>query len=148
MPYELCRHVKANGRRCQSPCLSDKNWCFFHARLHFRHRSFREAKPQNSPTPLIMPVIEDRESIQVAASLVVAALASGHIDDKRAAAILRALQLASRNLAGGVEIAPKPDWIVRSYVPTLDGLELAARTMSDSSTPPKLEPRDPSHPPS
>jgi hypothetical protein len=143
MPYEFCRHVKTNGRRCQSPCLTDQFWCFFHARLHFRHRSLRTVKPAHTPSPLVLPVIEDRESIQVAASLIVGGLATGHLDDKRAASLLRALQIASRNLVGDVVIAPNPDWIVRSYVPTLDGNELAPRRMSDNSTPPPFEPRDP-----
>ncbi len=137
MPYELCRHIRANGKRCHAAALTNEFWCFFHTRLHFRHRAVRSAKAAAGPTPLILPPIEDRESIQVAASVIVGALATGHLDDRRAASIIRALQLASRNLTEFVHTEPHPDSTVRSYTPTLDGLELAPRHMSDHSTPPE-----------
>ena len=143
MPYELCRHIRANGKRCHAAALTNETWCFFHTRLHFRHRAVRSAKAAATPTPLILPPIEDRESIQVAASIIAGALATGHLDDKRATSILRALQLASRNLSGFPITEPNPDTTVRSYTPTLDGLELAPRHMSDNSTPPPITPRTP-----
>lgn len=145
MPYELCRHVKANGRRCQSPTLTDSFWCYFHARLHSRHRDLRSAKPSCTPTALTIPPIEDRESIQVALSLVIGAIASGHIDEKRAATILRGLQIACRNLGGDGYLMTEPyaSSIVRSFQPTADGLNLAPRRMDDNSAPPKLSVPDP-----
>ncbi len=140
MPYELCRHIKTNGQRCHSPAASGENWCFFHTRLYFRHRAIRSAKAKIEVNKLYLPPIEDRESIQVAASLVVSALSTGHVDEKRATAILRALQLASRNLDEFPVTQPAADSIVRSYRPTLDGIELAPRRMSDESTPPEPAP--------
>ncbi len=137
MPYELCRHIKSNGQRCHSPAASGEDWCFFHARLHFRHRAIRSANPKIEVNKLYLPPIEDRESIQVAASLLVAALSTGHLDEKRATAILRALQLASKNLSEFPITEPRPESIVSSYQPTLDGIELAPRLMSDRSTPPE-----------
>ncbi len=141
MPYELCRHIKANGTTCKAPCVTDSFWCYFHARMHFRHRAIREAKATVATSPLILPVLEDRESIQVAASLVACALALGRIDEKRASTILKALALSARNLTRRLDTEPMPNTVARSYTPTLDGLDLAPRQMSDNSTPPPYPPR-------
>jgi hypothetical protein len=132
MPFELCRHVKSNGRRCESPALRKQQWCFFHERLHTRHRYIRESKATLPDTPLRIPSLEDPESIQIGISLVVEALATGRIDDKRASVLLRGLQAASRNVAH-VDNAPYYKRVVREFQPTLDGLALAPAKMSDGS---------------
>ena len=36
--YAVCRHLKTNGRRCQSPALTGGALCFFHRNLHQTHR--------------------------------------------------------------------------------------------------------------
>lgn len=132
MPYELCRHVKSNGRRCESPSLQKQSWCFYHDRLHTRHRYIREAKATFPDTPLRIPSLEDPESIQIGLSLVVEALATGRLDDKRASVLIRALQVASRNVA---QVNNKPYYkeVVREFTPTLDGLALAPAKMSDKT---------------
>jgi hypothetical protein len=132
MPYQLCRHVKSNGRRCESPALREKSWCFYHERLHSRHRSIREAKATLSETPLRIPSLEDPESIQIGLSLVVEALATGRLDDKRASVLVRALQAAARNVAH-VRNSPYYKAVVREFTPTLDGLALAPAQMSGDS---------------
>ena len=42
----LCAHVKTNGTQCQSPAMSDSYFCYFHERLHQRHKRYHatEAK--------------------------------------------------------------------------------------------------------
>jgi len=32
--YQLCRHIKTNGQRCQSPALLGSAFCYFHSRVH------------------------------------------------------------------------------------------------------------------
>jgi hypothetical protein len=132
MPYELCRHVKSNGRRCESPALRKRSWCFYHDRLHTSHRSIRAAKATLPDTPLRIPTLEDPESIQIGLSLVVEALATGRLDDKRASLLIRALQAASRNV-GQVRNNPYYKSVVREFTPTLDGLALAPAQMSGDS---------------
>ena len=138
MPYEICRHIKTNGRRCQSPALTDQFWCYFHDRLHFRHRSVLQAKRVAAPAPLLMPVLEDRESVQVAISLVAGAIATGHLDDKRTAALLKILTLANRNVgkAGDLINSAGSADAVLSFLSTLDGRDIDWRRMSDDSEPP------------
>ena len=34
--YPECRHVRPSGSTCNSPALSNSNWCYFHLRLHQR----------------------------------------------------------------------------------------------------------------
>jgi hypothetical protein len=135
MPYELCRHIKANGLRCESPALSEEYWCFFHHRLLTRHRNIRAIKSDSPQPNLQLPPLEDRESIQLALSLIFEAIASGVLAEKRATVLLRVIAIASRNVIGA-EIQPWDiDGLVRSYMPTLDGLALAQRQMDDNSVP-------------
>ena len=121
MPSTICRHIKTNGARCGSPALTQTTFCYFHHGLRKSH-----AKPQpndapaiihstlddghgNQRNPLIaeyyrpvyadldLPPLEDRESVQIAISMVVGALAANRIDPKRASMLLYALQVASSN---------------------------------------------------
>ena len=125
---QLCRHIKTNGTRCKSPSLSEGTWCYFHPRLHQRHTAFR-------PTPatrgylipgqhLELTALEDRESVQVALSVVINALATGQLDIKRATALLYGLQLASNN-ARGLHTEPYASNTVRTVEPSPEGLDLA-----------------------
>ena len=42
MEATICRHIKTNGRRCKSPSLGLSALCYFHSRLHRRHRNLVE----------------------------------------------------------------------------------------------------------
>jgi hypothetical protein len=145
MPFELCRHIRTGGIRCQSPAIKGGLWCFFHARFHACHRNIRPEKPKRDA--ITLPPLEDSDAIQTALSLVVAAIASGRLDEKRARAILQAITLASRNIKVQ-RLVPSPEDAVQSFMPTLDGLPLANRAMSDNSAPPPYPPAQPPLPPS
>jgi hypothetical protein len=128
MELTLCRHVKTNGTRCKSPSLTGATWCYFHHRLHQRHTAFR---PTPASRGYLIPgqhielnALEDRESVQVALSVVINALATGQLDIKRATALLYGLQLASNN-AAGLQSRPYAPDIVRSVEPSPEGLDLA-----------------------
>ncbi|QNI37444.1 hypothetical protein [Edaphobacter albus] len=124
----LCRHLKTNGTQCQSPQMEGSNYCFFHDRLHARHKNYRFTKTtERSMMPVFdikLHALEDAESVQVAISAVVNALAVGVLDEKKAKALLYGLQLASINIT---RLAPKPkqEEIVREVSTTDDGLHLA-----------------------
>jgi hypothetical protein len=128
MQYPLCRHIKTNGLQCQAPSLSEGQYCYFHSRLHQRHRTYR---PTGAARAYLIPgqhieltALEDRESVQVALSVVINALATGQLDTKRATALLYGLQLASHN-ATGLHTKPYAPDIVRTALPTEEGLDLA-----------------------
>jgi hypothetical protein len=128
MQYELCRHIKTNGLQCKAAALTDGLWCYFHHRLHQRHNTFRHTEATRGyliPGQHIeLTALEDRESVQVALSVVINALATGKLDIKRATALLYGLQLASNN-ARGLYTEPYASSTVRSIDHSPDGLDLA-----------------------
>jgi hypothetical protein len=150
MEATICRHIKTNGRRCKSPSLGLSAFCYFHSRLHRRHRNLVETSsalveihpnpastasgaPQyqpdyatQDPIELDLPPLEDAESIQVSISLLIAALARNRITAKRAAVLLYGLQLASTN-ARSITIEPSASSITRILTRTKSGLDLAPR---------------------
>jgi hypothetical protein len=128
MTYRLCRHIKTNGLQCHSPALEDGQWCYFHHRLHGRHEKYR---PTAATRGYLIPgqhieltALEDRESVQVALSVVINALATGQLDIKRATALLYGLQLASNN-ARGLQTKPFAPDVVRAIESSPEGLDLA-----------------------
>jgi hypothetical protein len=128
MQYALCRHIRTNGTQCEAPSLSEGQWCFFHARLHQRHSRFRPIEIATDSIVRAQPVhlsaLEDRESVQVALSVVINALASGQMESRQATALLYGLQIASSNLAR-INSNPSPAKVVVSAEPTPDGQYLA-----------------------
>jgi len=117
MSVEFCRHIRTTGQRCGVPALRGKVYCYYHHRSLKRHQGVQPdtsdlvlhpmrpdalgqpeptlAAPQPKPITLDFPPLEDRESIQVAASMIVAALGRNQLDGKRAATMLYGLQVAS-----------------------------------------------------
>ncbi|HUZ96907.1 MAG TPA: hypothetical protein VMU57_18535 [Edaphobacter sp.] len=134
MPTPLCRHVRTNGTRCGSPSLSGNQWCYFHNRLHHRHRGFRHTEASRGylipGQNLELLALEDAESIQLALSMVINALATSTLDTKCASALLYGLQLASLN-ASRLHPRPKASEVVRDYATSADGLDLAISHYSD-----------------
>jgi hypothetical protein len=122
--YPLCRHIKTNGHRCQSPALRGQSLCHFHRKLRVMHRpaetpqaAIAQWTPQSldyfiehNQDPLAMATanqargvlkvlpLEDPESIQLVISTLFAALANREVDKSHARLLLHALQLASYNV--------------------------------------------------
>jgi hypothetical protein len=128
MHYPLCRQIKTNGLQCKSPALTDAPYCYFHTRLNERHSGYRyTAVTRGYLVPgqhIQLSTLEDRESIQVALSLVINALAIGALDTRRATTLLYGLQLASSN-AANLNLTPHAPDVVRTAESTPDGLDLA-----------------------
>lgn len=84
MPYPLCRHIKTNGLQCEAPSLTGESFCYFHTRLHQRHAAFRHTdRTRGYLVPgqhIELAPIEDRDSVQLALSLVINALAAGQLE--------------------------------------------------------------------
>lgn len=112
LQYPTCSHVRTNGTVCQSPALRESNFCYFHQRERQRQHNFRQARTVklSTKTParddmdaeilesLALPVLEDAAAIQVAASVLIKAVTSNHITERRAGLALYALQIAALNL--------------------------------------------------
>jgi len=126
MELSLCRHIKTNGIRCKAPSLTGGLWCYFHQRLHTRHTAFRFNEATRGyllPGKHIeLSPLEDRESVQVALSVVINELATGGLDTKRATALLYGLQLASNNARG---LRTEPFDAVLSADSSPEGIDLA-----------------------
>jgi len=92
--YTECRHIKANGLRCESPALRGTPYCYFHTRLHNLAKA-----PKPSPDVSIkLPVLEDSTTIQIALAQVLDELGSSRLDPRRAGLFLYALQIASQHV--------------------------------------------------
>jgi hypothetical protein len=129
MEVPICRHIKTNGLQCHAPSLNEAPYCYFHTRLHQRHAGFRSAS--STRTSYFIPgrdieltALEDRESVQIALSVVINALATGNLEPKRATALLYGLQLASINSAK-LHLEPYAPNIVRTIDSSPEGLDLA-----------------------
>ena len=140
----ICRHIKTNGQRCGSPALANHVFCYFHRTLAQRHPKPARALGwgENIPTiihpldptrephlaathpALNLPPLEDRESIQLAASMIVGALAGNGLDPKRAGILLYGLQVASAN-ARQLNYTPLQTYAVTETVLTPAGDEIA-----------------------
>lgn len=161
MPYALCRHIKTNGKACNSPALTGHPFCYFHGKLRQRHRDLNSARPTRpaevtheivydpngypvpQPLPvtqpafpeLDLPLLEDRESVQVAISLIVSALARNRVETRRAAVMLYGLQLASAN-ASHTTTEPTASHLAPSITRGRSGYDLLPRSLpADPHTP-------------
>jgi len=148
--FAICRHIRTNGHRCQSPAITGSVFCYFHRALRHGHEVASTSKVgplrpetvqyllENGQGPaqfvsspaLNFPPLEDAEAIQLTTSLLFAAIAAGQIDPVLARSLLYALQIASCNLrvlpfrsAAGVDLSTLASRVVR----TRDGRTLAAR---------------------
>ena len=93
-----CEHIKPNGVPCGCIALAGERFCYFHAASRDRHaRQLRYMR--NTQMPFMLPMLESHEAIQVAIHEVMTALLYERIDLDKAKFLLRALQLASKNVA-------------------------------------------------
>lgn len=100
--YSECRHILPSGRKCKSPALKGKYYCYFHHYLGMRLGDGASA----SREPLKLPSLEDARGIQTALTLVLSAFANNRIDAKMATVYLNGLQLATRLLKQAAAPAP------------------------------------------
>jgi hypothetical protein len=89
--YMICRHIKTNGIRCQSPALTGFRFCYYHDKTHLIG-----TEPHMRFGPLQLPVPEDSASIQLSIARINAALIMGYIDLKKATGLLYGIQIAAQ----------------------------------------------------
>lgn len=110
--YKVCRHIRTSGGRCRSAALASQNFCYYHL-----------TQRQQSIT-LDLPPLEDRTSIQIAISRVLASLAAGMIDRRDAGMYLYGIQIAAANMRRDRDQL-FPDNDVRSVVLTRENDQIA-----------------------
>jgi hypothetical protein len=116
--YQLCRHIKTNGQRCQSPALLGSAYCYFHSRVHTLAKEKSVAWDD-----IKFPLLEDSASIQVAISQIMSAFLSSRLDARHTGLLLYALQIASQNI--GRASSRDDSETVHSMTVTGEGDELA-----------------------
>ena len=116
--YKLCRHIKPNGLRCESPALNGGQFCYYHSKLHSIG-----AEPNLKFGPLQLPPPEDRAAVQLTVARINDAIINGRIDIRKATALYYGLQIAAQFI-DRKEYFHKTE-TVQSPEPTPDGDELA-----------------------
>ena len=86
-----CHHIMDSGRRCETPPLKGKPFCYYHRRLHADF--ILPGHPEYMP-----PVLDSRHSIQIAVNDIFLALSKNLLDRRLATTMLYAIQLAQTNL--------------------------------------------------
>jgi hypothetical protein len=89
--YMICRHIKTNGLRCQSPALTGAHFCYYHDKTHTVG-----TEPHMRFGPLQLPVPEDSASIQLSVARINDALINGRIDLKKATGLYYGIQIAAQ----------------------------------------------------
>jgi hypothetical protein len=103
-----CQHIKVNGTQCGSPARRNEPYCHFH----------RENQPErvkvsgDSGVEVLMPVLEDAQSIQSVVRQVAMLVLGGKIDNKQAGLLLYSMQIASANLKRIAAEKPRPAQVV------------------------------------
>jgi hypothetical protein len=115
---QLCRHIKTNGFKCQSPAMRGSAFCYFHSRA----QTMAKVKSSNSEE-IKLPLLKDSASIQAAISKIAGASLSSRLSARRTGLLLYALQIASQNINRST--TSNDSKIVHSMTVTGDGDELA-----------------------
>jgi hypothetical protein len=99
-PNRDCVHVKANGDTCGAYALRDSDLCFWHhkARVSREQRVKSIAREGVKPSGIVLPLLEDANSVQVAIQMVAQAAADRRITRAESGMLLYSIQLAIMNL--------------------------------------------------
>ncbi len=89
--YRTCRHIKANGLRCEAPALKGGHFCYYHFKVHSLG-----AEPNAKYGTLQLPTPKDSAAIQLSVARISDAVINGRLDQKKAANPLYGLQIAAQ----------------------------------------------------
>jgi hypothetical protein len=117
--YMVCRHIKANGLRCESPALKGSQFCYYHSKVHIIG-----AQSKLKDVSLQLPAPEDPAAIQLSVARISNALLSGRIDTRKAASLLYGLQVVAHFIDSKKFFYPPET--VQSAEQTSEGDDLAS----------------------
>jgi hypothetical protein len=132
--YKECRHILTTGRKCHSPALTGRLFCHNHA----RQRNYT-GRNQRSINSVELPPLEDHASILIAVNQVAFALTHGRIEDKLAARLLYAIQLA-QNSINRLEDVPPEDMVTDYVVGRHGDIVAPAQPETEPGTKPETKP--------
>ena len=89
----LCEHVFSTGRCCGSPKLTDSDFCYW----HHTARARRGARPKPAPSEsnnsvVMMPFVEDADSLMLSLQEILQAIVENRIDPRRAGLLIYGIQ--------------------------------------------------------
>ena len=127
----LCEHVFSTGRCCGSPKLTDSDFCYW----HHTARARRGARPKPGPSKpndsvIMMPFVEDADSLMVSLQEVMHAIAENRIDRARAGLLIYGIQTTAMILP---HLTPRAEERRRRMINT-------AEEGDDLTLPPSTEP--------
>ncbi len=104
-----CEYVKPNGEFCGSPATRGRDYCHWHLTCVARRLRAEKQEATQDRTPLVLPPLEDANSVQLAVMMVMDAMLRHRIAPKMSGQLLYALQIASSNLKQGVDFRTAPE---------------------------------------
>ena len=114
MSVKFCQHVKVDGTLCQVPPLDGRHYCHFHLETHGRRARMARARARREKYHLVLPILEDLNSVEVARQQVMDAFNADLITSKHAGLLLFGLQ----GIASDLQSAAPPRLGV--YDPAID----------------------------
>jgi hypothetical protein len=81
-----CNHIADNGRRCGSPALRSRDFCYYHQRIHHPM-----PHPRKNPAAFIPP-LESAAAISLAATNIARAVGTGILDERQARTMIAAIR--------------------------------------------------------
>ncbi len=100
----LCHHAMESGLYCQSPALRGRRFCYSHLRIRGQRIRMARALAQRQAWKLVLPPLDDMDSVLAALGQVGDALAAGLLPPRQADLLLYTLRQAAAALR----------WIARS----------------------------------
>src|SRR5271165_3839711 len=97
-PAELCHHAMESGLYCQSPALGDRRFCYSHLRLRGQRLRIARALAQRQSLKLVLPPLDDMDSVLAGLGQVGDALAAGLLPPRQADLLLYTLRQAAAAL--------------------------------------------------
>jgi len=95
-PFPLCRHIKTDGRLCQSPARGRSAFCYHHQRQRTPSLPALDAVPTLSPH--VLHPLRNARSIQHALSMILLGVAGNRITTAQAGRMLRAIEIAHKTM--------------------------------------------------
>jgi hypothetical protein len=77
-----CDYLKPNGSFCGSPALRGRDYCHWHLTCVARRLRAEKQEATQDRTPLVLPPLEDANSIQLAVMMVMDAMLRNRIAPK------------------------------------------------------------------
>src|SRR5271165_13542 len=89
---ELCHHVMESGIYCQSPALRGRRYCYSHLRIRGQRIRIARALAQRQAWKLVLPPLDDMNSVLAALGQVADGLAAGLLPPRQADLLLYTLR--------------------------------------------------------